>query len=224
MTLAVAPTARSEAMMEFAALGQDDHTPLGCYVMPSEDPFEWHAVLFLHRGYYAGAVLHFRLLIPPSYPSTAPTVIFDSPIFHPLVDPVSGRMRLDARFPTWRPRRDFLFHVLHFVKASFKRRWLDELREAVCANQEAWRLYRTQTAVFAKLASQSSQLSSSSSALYAPVPSRSDESKISPIRFRRLNEKEGEEDKLRERVREEGQRKVVRKEGRGVKGSGGSVE
>ncbi|GAA5845708.1 hypothetical protein JCM11251_003933, partial [Rhodosporidiobolus azoricus] len=135
---AITQTSRAEAMLEFSALRQDDHCPLGMYVWPTED-FEWNATLFLHQGYYAGAILHFRLVIPPSYPHAAPTVVFDSPIFHPLVDPVSGRMRLDSRFPTWRPRRDFVFHVLHAVKAAFKRNALDELREAVCANQEAWR-------------------------------------------------------------------------------------
>ncbi|GAA5909332.1 hypothetical protein JCM6882_000954 [Rhodosporidiobolus microsporus] len=218
-SLALAQTSRSEAMMEFASLGQEDHCPLGVYVWPTE-VFEWSATLFLHRGYYAGSILHFRLVIPPNYPQSPPAVVFESPIFHPLVDPVSGRMRLDARFPTWRPRRDFIFHVLHAVKAAFKRKGLDELREAVCANQEAWRLYRTNPPLFTKLASQSALLSSTPSALYSPAPTRSDDAQPSPIRFRRLKGEEGEEEKLREMVREEGERKVVR----GKKGSAASLD
>lgn len=98
-------------------------------------------MLSIHKGYYAGAILHATLTIPPSYPHAIPRVTFDSTsVFHPLVDPVSGNMRLDSRFPTWRPRQDFIWNVLHFVKAAFKRRTLDDLREPLCANVEAYRL------------------------------------------------------------------------------------
>lgn len=36
MSLAALSTARHEALIEFAALGQADHLPLGCYVWPTE--------------------------------------------------------------------------------------------------------------------------------------------------------------------------------------------
>lgn len=120
--------------------------PLHSFVLISKLAFHpslalgWSGVLSIHKGYWQGAILHFTLLIPSTYPQSPPQVIFDSPIFHPLIDPVSGRMRLDSRFPHWRPREDFIWTVLHFVKSAFKRRGLDELREAVCANQEAYRL------------------------------------------------------------------------------------
>jgi len=49
-------------------------------------------------------------------------------------------MRLDWRFPTWRPREDRIVQVLHAIKAAFKRKGLDALREALCANVEAYHL------------------------------------------------------------------------------------
>lgn len=120
---------------------QARHTPSATTgAEPTIAPIGWSGVLFLHRGYYQGAILHFTLSIPPSYPSTAPTITFDSPIFHPLVDPSSGRMRLDWRFPTWRAREDCISHVLHAVKGAFKRKALEGLREALCANHEAFHL------------------------------------------------------------------------------------
>ncbi|BGP36197.1 hypothetical protein JCM10450v2_000095 [Rhodotorula kratochvilovae] len=200
-------TARHEALLEFSALGQADHLPTGMYVFPSE-PTRWYGVLFLHRGYYQGAVLHFTLTLSSSYPSTAPQITFDSPIFHPLIDPSSGRMRLDWRFPAWRPREDCIALVLHAVKGAFKRKALEGLREALCANVEAYHLYRDQTPVFARLASQSALLSSSSSSLYNPPPARSESAPVTLIRFRRLAE--GEEDKLRAEVERLGRAKVVR--------------
>ncbi|TNY23740.1 ubiquitin-conjugating enzyme/RWD-like protein [Rhodotorula diobovata] len=190
-------TARHEALLEFSALGQADHLPTGLYVFPSE-PTRWNGVLFLHRGYYQGAVLHFTLALPSSYPSSAPLVTFDSPIFHPLVDPSSGRMRLDWRFPNWRPREDCIALVLHAVKGAFKRKALEALREA---------LYRDQTAVFARLASQSALLSASASSLYSPPPARSENALVTPIRFRRLEA--GEEERLTEEVERLGRAKVV---------------
>jgi ubiquitin-protein ligase len=109
--------------------------------LPNASPLAsagWSGVLFIHQGYYRGAVLHFTLTIPSSYPAKAPSVTFESPLFHPLVDPVSGSMRLDWRFPTWRPREDCIWNVLHAMKAAFKRKALDQLREAQCANVEAY--------------------------------------------------------------------------------------
>lgn len=85
-------------------------------------------------------MLSFTLTIPRSYPSAPPVVTFQTDVFHPLVDPASGRFALASRFPSWRPRVDFLFHVLHYLKAAFKRAALDELREAACPNKEAYRL------------------------------------------------------------------------------------
>ncbi|GAA5923484.1 uncharacterized protein JCM15063_003662 [Sporobolomyces koalae] len=208
MSLIPAQTARQEALLEFAALGQPNHLPLGMYLFPTE-VFRWSGVLSIHKGYYAGAILHFTLSIPSTYPHTIPVVTFDSSIFHPLVDPVSGRMRLDSRFPTWRPREDFIWNVLHFVKASFKRRALDELREAVCANPEAYRLYREQTTLFARLAAQSAALSTSSSVLYTAPPSRTSDPNPTPIRFRKLDEDERE--KLKEQIGNLAEAKVIRR-------------
>ncbi|GAA5843689.1 hypothetical protein JCM11251_003464, partial [Rhodosporidiobolus azoricus] len=87
--------------------------------------------------------------------------------------------------------------------------------------------YRTNPTLFTKLASQSAALSCTPSALYSPVPTRSDDARPSPIRFRRLGKKqegegEDEEDRLRRLVTEEGERKVV--SGRGKKGSTGSLD
>ncbi|GAA5909036.1 uncharacterized protein JCM6883_002586 [Sporobolomyces salmoneus] len=201
-------TAKQEALMEFSALGQPDHLPLGMYIFPTE-VFRWSGVISIHKGYYSGAIFHFTLTIPPTYPQSIPQIIFDSPsVFHPLVDPVSGKMRLDSRFPNWRPRQDFIWTILHFVKASFKRRTLDDLREPLCANVEAYRLYREQTTSFAKIASQSASLSTSSSTLYGPPPSRTTDPSPSPFQFRKLEK--GEKEELKRKVKDLALTKIVK--------------
>ncbi|KAK4047236.1 hypothetical protein OIV83_005539 [Microbotryomycetes sp. JL201] len=182
---------RQEALLEFAALGADQGCPAGIYLTPS-DPFAWSGVHFVHRGFFAGAVLHFTVDIPRDYPHSAPTVVYRSTaLVHPLVDPATGKLRLDSRFPTWRPRQDFIVHVLHFMKACFKRHALDALTEAH---------YRDRFEVFVQLASQSALLSTTENALYDTQNSNDKHGSDypPPIAFRPL--KEGEEQALRQQL------------------------
>lgn len=84
-----------------------------------------------------------------------------------------------------RPKDHRVFHVLHFVKAAFKKHALDQLTENDCLNKEAFRfvqlnildsdnsdyfiilsLYHDSTSSFAALATQSAMLSQSASALF----------------------------------------------------------
>ncbi|KAL8281306.1 hypothetical protein RQP46_006340 [Phenoliferia psychrophenolica] len=180
------------------------------YVIPdASDAFKWTGVLFVHRGYFASGVFSFTLSIPTTYPAAPPTVTFQTDCFHPLIDPTSGRFALASRFPSWRPRVDFLFHVLHYLKAAFKRASLDELREASCLNKEAYRLYRDQNTLFAKLAAQSAMLSITDASLFGSG-SRGASGGRSGIKFRKLED--GEEEVLKEKLEKEGKARLVRRE------------
>lgn len=68
--------------------------------------------------------------------------------------------------------------------------------------------YREQTALFAHLALQTANLSTSASTLYAPPPSRSEAAEPSPIRFRKLVE--DEEERLQAEVQKLGETKVMK--------------
>ncbi|KAK4702888.1 hypothetical protein P7C70_g3332, partial [Phenoliferia sp. Uapishka_3] len=207
-------TARQEVMLEMSALGNPSHCPLGMYVIPSpDDVFKWSGILFVHKGYYASGAFSFTVTIPTSYPSSPPVVHFQPSTFHPLIDPTDGRFALTSRFPNWRPRVDFLFHVLHFLKASFKRASLDELREASCLNKEAYRLYRDQTPLFTKLAAQSAKLSITDASLFGSTTKGAKDGR-SEIKFRKLEE--GEEEELREKLESEGRARLVKKAGGSV--------
>ncbi|KAF9112021.1 hypothetical protein BGX27_004106 [Mortierella sp. AM989] len=144
---------------------------------------QWFGTLFLHKGYYRDAVFKFQLLIPPDYPDRRPTVQFLSDMFHPLIDN-HGQLALQYQFPQWRPHKDYLFHVLHFVKAVFKKCVLDSIVEKQAVNKEAYRMYRQENKIFAKLAQQRAQLSITDSNLYDNYPANN------TIKFSRLNEEE----------------------------------
>ncbi|TDL28032.1 UBC-like protein [Rickenella mellea] len=158
--------AKVEVAIDYAALSMKDHCPLGMYVIPSiESLLVWAGVLFVHQGYYADAILKFRLTFPPSYPDQPPIVQFTTDVFHPLIAQNDGTMNLRPRFNPWRAKHHRVFHVLHFIKTTFKKHELDLISEHECLNKEAYR-YHDSTSSFAALATQSAMLSQSASALF----------------------------------------------------------
>ncbi|KAJ8456617.1 hypothetical protein ONZ51_g12013 [Trametes cubensis] len=158
------------------------------YITPSPDNLMvWDAVFFVHQGYYTDSILKFRLIFPSNYPEQPPTVQFLTDVFHPLISQQDGTFNLAPRFRPWRPKEHHVFDVLHWVKAAFKKHALDDVKEADCFNKEAYRyephplisfpatavltqllrrLYHDTTSSFAALATQSSMLSQSASALF----------------------------------------------------------
>lgn len=152
--------------LEYASLRHANHCPLGIYVVPSsENLLIWDAVLFVHRGYYTGAVLRFRLTFPDDYPERIPTVQFVTDIFHPLIDQ-KGHFNLSSHLRPWKPKEHHVFNILYDIKAAFKINRLDQIKEADAWNKEAYRLYHESMPSFSVLAIQSSQLTRSESALF----------------------------------------------------------
>ncbi|KAI8049420.1 ubiquitin-conjugating enzyme/RWD-like protein [Gilbertella persicaria] len=138
--------------------------------MPSSENLNvWYGVIFVHQGLYQSGVFKFRVAIPESYPEYSPSVTFMSDMFHPLIDG-GGNLSISQQFPTWRPYEDYIFHVLHYIKNIFKKAVLDRLLDRYCPNKEAYRLYRTDKSVFAKLAQQCAQLSITESYLFDHFP------------------------------------------------------
>ncbi|KAN0065604.1 hypothetical protein ACQY0O_000727 [Thecaphora frezii] len=152
---------------QYAQLAYANNCPDGIYVqLDDQDTHLWHAVIFVQSGPFYAGIFRFDILFPPNYPLATPHVYFPPTLLHPLVDPNSGRMSLLARFPTWKPRTDFIPALLRFVSDSFNDATLETLREGMVANLEVFRMYRDQRAIFNKLASQSVALSTSASSLY----------------------------------------------------------
>ncbi|KAI1313883.1 hypothetical protein EDD11_002418 [Mortierella claussenii] len=171
---------RYELMIEFTNLRNPHHCPSGLYVMPAADNMnQWFGTLFIHKGYYRNAVFKFQLVIPQDYPDRRPTVHFLSDVWHPLIDQ-HGQLALQYQFPQWRPHRDYLFHILHFIKSAFKKCVLDSIVEKQAVNKEAFRMYRQENKIFAKLAQQRAQLSITETSLYDNYPANNS-IKFSPL-------------------------------------------
>jgi len=137
------------------------------YVIPfADDPFIWDGSLFIHQGYYTDSILRFRLTFPHNYPEQPPIVHFITDVFHPLISHRDGTFNLTPKFNPWRPNEHHVYDILYYIKGSFKKHMLDHLKESDCLNKEAFRLYHDTTSSFAALATQSSMLSQTASALF----------------------------------------------------------
>ncbi|KAJ3260738.1 hypothetical protein HDU77_001202 [Chytriomyces hyalinus] len=179
---------RYELLIEYKNLRNPDHCPHGMYIMPEADNLnEWWGVLLLHRGYYKEGVFKFHIQIPEDYPSEGPIVRFTTDMFHPLVDR-SGFFNMRQQFPAWRANKDFICHLLHYIKNSFKEAVLANLEESNCPNRDAYNMFMFERPLFAKLASQCAQLSASDGILF----SNDLEEDESIIKFRQLDDVEFE--------------------------------
>ncbi|KAG5727493.1 hypothetical protein E4T56_gene11991 [Termitomyces sp. T112] len=132
---------RTAVSLEYASIRHRGHCPLGMYIMPSvENLLVWDAVFFVHQGYYADAILKFQISFPSAYPDEQPSVQFVTDVFHPLIHNQTGSFNMAPRFRPWRPKEHHIFDMLHYIKAAFKKKALDNLQEADCLNKEAFRM------------------------------------------------------------------------------------
>lgn len=71
---------------------------------PGDDLYEWLAVLSGPADTpYSGGRFRIRLSVPSTYPLAAPTVKFETPIFHPNVHFRTGEVCMDILKTDWSP-------------------------------------------------------------------------------------------------------------------------
>ncbi|MED6245777.1 hypothetical protein ATANTOWER_007940 [Ataeniobius toweri] len=93
----------------------------GIYVQPSyKSALMWFGVIFIRHGLYQDGVFKFTVYIPDNYPDgESPKLVFDIPVFHPLVDPVSGELDVRRAFTKWRRNHNHIWQVLMYARTVF---------------------------------------------------------------------------------------------------------
>ncbi|KAI1890134.1 hypothetical protein AGOR_G00170540 [Albula goreensis] len=93
----------------------------GIYIQPSyRSALMWFGVIFIRHGLYQDGVFKFTVYIPDNYPDgDCPRVVFDIPVFHPLVDPVSGELDVRRAFAKWRRNHNHIWQVLMYARTIF---------------------------------------------------------------------------------------------------------
>jgi ubiquitin-protein ligase len=116
-----------QIMFEYEKIS--NYAPQGVFVLPDLHSIRlWHGVIFVRSGIYQGAVLKFLIEFPGNYPLGSPKVLFLNRVFHPLIDQETGELNLTPEFPSWRPKKDYIFLVLRYIKSVFVRNtfWNEE--------------------------------------------------------------------------------------------------
>ncbi|XP_070574120.1 AKT-interacting protein-like isoform X2 [Ptychodera flava] len=93
----------------------------GVHVLPSaRSALLWFGVLFIRQGLYQEGIFKFTLSIPENYPDgDCPRLVFDPPIFHPIVDPMSGELDVKRTFTKWKRNVNHIWQVLLYARRVF---------------------------------------------------------------------------------------------------------
>ncbi|GIX82394.1 AKT-interacting protein homolog A [Caerostris extrusa] len=93
----------------------------GVYVIPSAgSPLKWFGVIFIRSGLYQGGVFRFTLYVPDNYPDCeCPILVFDPPIFNPVINIETGELDVKRAFPKWRRNVNHLWQVVQYARRIF---------------------------------------------------------------------------------------------------------
>ncbi|KAF7244746.1 AKT-interacting protein [Varanus komodoensis] len=121
----------------------------GVYIQPSyQSALMWFGVIFIRHGLYQDGVFKFTVYIPDNYPdgdcpvdlqrrgparlrhlmamgrealgeTPLARLVFDLPIFHPLVDPGSGELDVKRAFAKWRRNHNHIWQILMYARRVF---------------------------------------------------------------------------------------------------------
>ncbi|XP_013411457.1 uncharacterized protein LOC106174438 isoform X3 [Lingula anatina] len=93
----------------------------GVYVIPSaKSALFWNGVLFIRQGLYQEGIFRFSLFIPENYPDgDCPRLVFDPPVFHPVINPESGELDVKRAFQKWRRNVNHIWQVLLYARKIF---------------------------------------------------------------------------------------------------------
>jgi len=129
----------------------------GVYVIPShESSLVWFGVIFVRSGFFENGVFRFTIKLDENFPdSKHPEVVFQSEVFHPVIDK-KNVLYLLGGFPKWTKTDQKIWQVLKYIHWIFTN-VISSAQHAV--NSEALNLLRTDESAFKKEAQRCVQLS-----------------------------------------------------------------
>jgi len=137
-------------MAEFQLL-QQQRLP-GIYCIPAHSsPLIWWGVLFIRQGPYQGGVFRFQVQLPENYPDgDCPQVVFDSPVFHPHIDPSTNTLNVKQGFHKWKRNVNHIWQLLLYTRRVFYK--VEVPKPESASNPDAARLWEQDREKFSELA------------------------------------------------------------------------
>uniref|UniRef100_A0ABI7VWM2 UBC core domain-containing protein n=1 Tax=Felis catus TaxID=9685 RepID=A0ABI7VWM2_FELCA len=133
---------KKDSLLIRSVFGSSDRNlGLNCFLF---FPTVWFGVIFIRHGLYQDGVFKFTVYIPDNYPDgDCPHLVFDIPVFHPLVDPTSGELDVKRAFAKWRRNHNHIWQVLMYARRVFYK-----IDTASPLNPEAAVLYEKDVQLF----------------------------------------------------------------------------
>ena len=80
----------------------------------------WFGIIFIRQGIYQEAVFRFKILIPDNYPDgDCPRLVFEHPVYHPIVDPETHELDVKRGFHKWRRNVNHIWQILLYTRRCF---------------------------------------------------------------------------------------------------------
>uniref|UniRef100_A0A914Q2Y3 UBC core domain-containing protein n=2 Tax=Panagrolaimus TaxID=55784 RepID=A0A914Q2Y3_9BILA len=113
---------RNYVTAEFSRLCQDPVD--GVYITPLFTNYLiWKGFIMVRSGCYSGGTFRFTLTLSKDFPNSQdiPNISFDSPLFHPYLDPATQNLNLQGCFPTkiWKRDKNKIVDILLYLQEIF---------------------------------------------------------------------------------------------------------
>ena len=80
----------------------------------------WYGIIFIRLGVYQEGIFRFRIQIPENYPDgDCPRLLFEHPVFHPLVDTETFELDVKRGFHKWRRNVNHIWQILLYMRKCF---------------------------------------------------------------------------------------------------------
>uniref|UniRef100_A0A8C9LN17 UBC core domain-containing protein n=1 Tax=Piliocolobus tephrosceles TaxID=591936 RepID=A0A8C9LN17_9PRIM len=108
----------------------------------------WDVFLFLYSTIYKNGKFKIQIKLNEDYPNSIPEVYFLTPVFHPLINPESGKLNLGVYLNNWSPNTHYMTLIFLYIKNIFYLQ--DEYTKDIIENEKAYFLLHNNKQKFFK--------------------------------------------------------------------------
>ncbi|VWU49714.1 ubiquitin-conjugating enzyme E2, putative [Hepatocystis sp. ex Piliocolobus tephrosceles] len=125
----------------------------------------WDVFFFLYSTIYKNGKFKIQIRLNENYPNSIPEVYFLTPVFHPLINPESGKLNLGIYLNKWSPNTHYMSLVFLYIKSIFYLQ--DEYSKDIIENKKAYYLLNNNKQKFLKKVNE--YIKQSNSKLYEKI-------------------------------------------------------
>ncbi|CRH02854.1 ubiquitin-conjugating enzyme E2, putative [Plasmodium relictum] len=123
--------------------------PRSFYCLPQPDNLlVWDVFIILYSTLYKNGKFKLQIRLGENYPHSIPEVYFLTPVFHPLINPLTGKLNLGLQLNKWNPTSHYMSLIFLYIKRIFHLQ--DEYTKEIIENEEAYFLFNNDKEMFLK--------------------------------------------------------------------------